>query len=325
MPSENLAAMNGLGRRIDQDSNVEEIRMAAAGDALLYGMGAYGFETKYVAESIDPGAKAEVGLFDQAIHAVRIEFPEWTLLWDTGSIREDKSDAEWCAHRTWMLRTEFERAYPNAKLDDAAFTSEMSGVNAGSRHGVTAGDLWYRTLDNEAQVAVIVYCRKVYTPAEAVMTGGEVVLRRAEDGDSSPGGEKDPLEDTESGKAAEGKKAEPEAKIGMHRKIDECRVERIVACGDYILDRTWVPGHVLPYVPVYGDYVESQEQGRVYRGLMWQLGDANKALENTVNEYAAIIAVSAKSPIALPEGAEDADPEAWANLCLLYTSPSPRD
>ena len=313
-PSEAVGVVNGLSKRIDGDHNLEEIRTAAFRDAVLFGYGAYGFETCYVAETLPPGTKADVGLFDQTIRPVRVEFPEWSLLWDPGAKREDKSDAEWVVHRTWMSRSEFERTYPDAKTEDGWWTPP-AGDGGGDRfvNGVgAAADPWYRTVSDSEQVAVVVYYRSVYREFEARESRGAVKL--------VPFVGEDAADDPLPAEQPEGARVKAEAPAGKHRRIDRRTVERIVACGDYVLDRTEVPGAVLPFVPVYGESAEATGEERVYRGLVFTLGDLNKAFENVMNDAVGYIARTSKTGFIGPEGFSAADPEGWAEV---YTTPRP--
>ena len=303
-PGENVAVMNGIMKRLDDDGNMASVESSAFREAVLYGLSAIGYRAEYAVESLDPDTKLDVGVYDQILVPIRIQRAEWTLLWDPSCERLDKSDAEWAAYRRWLTPEEYERQYPGKKLapDGGEFETEIEGQYPRFASG-DGGDPWYRKVGGEDYIAVVDYYRKVREPAAARMVKGEVKLVRGVDEDDPNPAEQE-----------DGAEAEAKSPEGMHRPIDVARVEHIVACGDYILDRTDAPGNVIPFVPLYGREMISEDEGLHHRGLVYLLGDLAKAYENVSSQVLGFAARAVKTPIFVPEGATAADEEAWATF-----------
>ena len=346
-PSENVAVMNGIAKRIDSDGNMEAAELAAFKEAVLYGYSCIAYETAYEAESVDPETELDVGAYDQIIRPWEIDRAEWTVLWDPTCRRRDKSDADWCAVRKWMTRDEFARAYPRAarKLTGMAPGSEATQGTGGPTPALfparTAdlggGDPWYRNRGGEEELHVVVFFRSERTPMEVTIgEDGQVMMAPPEpDEPPAPAPDDDealrsvqppsmmdaPLQgepgfESDWGKAPAAAETLPveDPPDGSRRKIDVRRVERIVACGEGIIERTYVPGNVIPIIPLYGHEMVSDTEGIWHHGLIYKLGDLLKALENVASQVTGYIGRAAKALFLVPEGGTGADPDAWDTL-----------
>ena len=337
-PSENVSVMNGIMRRIDADGGAQAIEINAFREALLYGYSCIAYEVGYAVDDVDPAADVDLGAYDLVLKPREIERAEWTVLWDPGCKRLDKSDAEWCAIRTWMTREKFVRQYPKAASagTPGAGTIGSGGGMPNVWPRVTAdlggGDPWYKAHGGEDLVQVVDYYKKTYEPARIELDEhgqAKLVMENAGAGepvteapapppdvgpDVAPRGMRaTPLEDERTAPKPTAA-TKPESPRGKHRKLDVCTVEHIVACGDFVLDRTEVPGNVIPVVPLYGHRMVSETEGVWHHGLIYLIGDAIKASENISSQATGMVARAAKVGFLVAQGSTDADEEGWATL-----------
>ena len=334
-PSENVAVMNGIMRRIDADGGAAAIEINAFREALLYGYACIAYEVGYAVDDVDPDADVDLGAYDLVLKPREIERAEWTVLWDPGCKRLDKSDAEWCAIRTWMTREKFVRQYPRAAGAGTGGPTIGSGGGAPNvwprvTADIGGGDPWYKMHGGEDLVQVVDYYRKTYKPARIELDEhGQAKLVMEAPGEDAPapaapaaipdpmpggpGMRSTPMED-ELRAPKPTASMKPESPRGKHRKLDVCRVEHIVACGDFVLDRTEVPGNVIPVIPLYGHRMVSETEGVWHHGLIYLIGDAVKASENISSQATGMVARAAKVGFLVPQGGTDADEEAWATL-----------
>ena len=328
-PSENVAVMNGILRRIDADGGAAAIEINAFREALLYGYACLAYEVAYAVEDMDPRADADVSVHDLILKPREIERAEWTVLWDPACKRLDKSDARWCAIRTWMTRDEFIRQYPNAASAGSAAGTIGSGggmPNVWPRvtEDLAGGDAWYVHRGGEDLIQVVdFYRRKPGKPETETNEAGQLLLAAPEpEPEMGPRGMRStPPVEAVGGpeRPAAGPRALRKAQDprGKHRRIDTFTVEHITACGDFILDRTEMPGNVIPVVPIYGHRMVSETEGVWHHGLVYMLGDALKASENISSQATGVIGRSAKASFLVPQGGTDADEEAWATLHVV--------
>ena len=157
-------------------------------------------------------------------------------------------------------------------------------------------------------------------PAAALGPGPEA-------GGVMPGEERAPAEPEPEKTPEPGAKVRPVARGGRKRRLDIRRVEHIVASGHYVLDRTWAAGDVIPFVPVLGHEMQSEQDGTWRYGLVYLLADVNRAVENILSDTVNYAARIAKVLFIGPDGFTAADPRGWGDIhhtprnTLEYTMP----
>ena len=118
LADEELAEIKqGLYRRIERDSNAEQVRLWAFDRAKQCGRGWYRVITQWDDEGDDPS--------DQEIVIKRILHQDCVYM-DPAAQEPDFSDAEWAFVTSWVPRETFKRLYPKAKLSEATSDLEFS-------------------------------------------------------------------------------------------------------------------------------------------------------------------------------------------------------
>lgn len=137
----------GIIRRIERDSNAEQVRLHAFDRAKTCGRGYYRIVSQYDEDSDNP--------FDQELAPKRILYQE-CVYFDPSAQEADLSDAKYAFIVQWMTRDDFKAAYPKAKksvAEGASFADLKSSipdwVDVAGAGAVLTAECWYKETKTE--------------------------------------------------------------------------------------------------------------------------------------------------------------------------------
>lgn len=247
---EKAKVFEGVIKAIEHASGASSVRAHAFEGQAGVGIGHYRVNTRYVDGTVD----------QQEIITERI-LNHLAVVWDPGSVKIDRSDAEWCFVTDMIPVRAFKKKYPEAAADD--FPREASEWIDGEK--IRVAEFWFK----EA------YQRKL-----ALTEEGETLditgLKSA---------------DMKYFRIAEGKDGKPRV-----RTFTDYRVRQYIVSGSEILSgpNEWAGKHI-PIVPAIG--VESPVDERIVRsGIVRAAKDAQRLYNYYRSSQAELIGQQPRAP-----------------------------
>lgn len=278
--------LDGIIRSIENLSQARSVYSRAAEHAVSGGMGHFRLTLEY---PDDQGFDLE-----PRIRSIRNPF---SVVWDPNSVRDDKSDAEYCFVYTEMDRNMFRRMYPDAAESHFATNTPTTIQRTLSRNGpptIMVAEYWC-IKDTPVRLVEVTLDRVQMDP----MTGAPIerpvtVLT-------------DPDEQLLAEISAEGWRITNE-RPSRKRQV----MQRMMSGSEWLTDDIEWPGQRIPIFTVLG---EETDVGNVVRrrGLIRFAKDAQRAFNLARSSELQYTAAAPKAPWLVPDEAIEGYEAEWAN------------
>lgn len=276
-----IQTREGLLRRIQRDSQAANMRLWAAGRALIAGRGFYGVMTRFVEASIE--GPAHISMWDQELY-VTGWFNQACITLDPAHEQPDGSDAKGGFIGEWITFADYETTYPAhadrpnllTDLDDDSFVA--LGEDAPT---------WFRGAGDLRAVHIVNYFYVVEEFRELCLLADDTAAWK----DELPAG----------------------ADVVDTRDVPRRTVKWCVLDGanpDPLVERDWL-GPDIPIIKVVGEELQPYDDQRRVEGLVRPGKDSNQGFNAMASKAVELVALTPIPSVYLANGQDEGFKAEW--------------